>query len=36
MRTCGWKREENLKKMRLLAYDCEGKKEMPIKKQENS
>jgi hypothetical protein len=34
MRTSGCKREENWKKIRLLAYDYEGKKESVIKKQD--
>ena len=32
MRTSGCKREENCQKVILLAYNCEGKKEMVIKK----
>jgi hypothetical protein len=34
MRTSGCKREEKWKKMRLLAYDYEGKRESVIKKQD--
>jgi len=36
MRTNTCNKEENWKKIGLLAYDCEGKKEMAKKKQENS
>ena len=34
MRTNGCNREENWQKIRLLAYNCEGKKEAVIKKQD--
>jgi hypothetical protein len=34
MRTSGCNREENCQKVILLAYNCEGKKEMGIKKQD--
>ena len=34
MRTSGCNREENCQKVILLAYNCEGKKEMVIKKQD--
>jgi len=34
MRKSGCNREENWQKIGLLAYNCEGKKEMVIKKQD--
>jgi hypothetical protein len=34
MKTSGCNREKNWQKIGLFAYNCEGKKEMVIKKQE--